>query len=61
MFYNVCLACYHEASIKILPKAVFDRHHGGELQPFLVELFLADGSIRKPHRVVEDVIVKIAD
>ena len=26
------------ASINILPKAVFDRHHGGELQPFLVEL-----------------------
>ena len=25
------------ASINILPKAVFDRHHVGELQPFLVE------------------------
>ena len=47
------------ASIKILPKAVFDRHHVGELQPFLVELCLADGSVRKPHGLVEDVIVRI--
>ena len=31
------------ASINILPKAVFDRHHVGELQPFLVELCLEDG------------------
>ena len=31
------------ASINILPKAVFDRYHVGELQPFLVELCLADG------------------
>ena len=49
------------ASINILPKAIFDRHHVGELQPFLLELCLVDGSIRKPHRVVEDVIVRIED
>ena len=49
------------ASINILPKAVFDRHHVGELQPFLVELCLADGSVRKPHALVEDVIVRIED
>ena len=42
------------ASINILPKALFDRHHVGELQPFLIELCLADGSIRKPHGIVED-------
>ena len=47
------------ASINILPKAVFDRHHIGELQPFLIELCLADGSVRKPHGIVEDVIVRI--
>ena len=47
------------ASINLLPKAVFDRHHVGELQPFLVELCLADGSMRKPHGLVEDVIVRI--
>ena len=47
------------ASINILPKAVFDRHHVGELQPFLVELCLADGSVRKPQGLVEDVIVRI--
>ena len=49
------------ASINILPKAVFDRHHVGELQPFLVELCLANGSVRKSHGLVEDVIVKIED
>ena len=49
------------ASINILPKAIFNRHHVGELQPFLVELCLADGSVRKPHGVVEDVIVRIED
>ena len=48
-------------SINILPKAVFDRHHVRELQPFLVELCLADGSVRKPHGFVEDVIVRIED
>ena len=47
------------ASINILPKAVFDRHHVGELQLFLIELCLADGSVRKPHGIVEDVIVRI--
>ena len=49
------------ASINILPKVVFDRHHVGELQPFLVELCLADGSVKKPHGLVEDVIVRIED
>ena len=48
-------------SINILPKAVLDRHHVGELQHFLVELCLADGSLRKPHGLVEDVIVRIED
>ena len=47
------------ASINILPKAIFDRHHVGELQPFLIELCLADGSVRKPHGIVEDVIVSV--
>ena len=31
------------ASINILRKALFDRHHVGELQPFFLELCLADG------------------
>ena len=44
------------ASINILPKAVFDHHHVGELQSFLIELCLVDGSVRKPHGIVEDVI-----
>ena len=49
------------ASINIFHKAVFDRHHVGELQTFLVELCLADGSVRKPHGLVEDVIIRIED
>ena len=48
-------------SINILAKAVFDCHHVGELQLFLVELCLADGLVRKPHGLVEDVIVRIED
>ena len=47
------------ASINILPKAVFDCHHVGELQPFFVELCLVDGSVRKPHGIVEEAIVRI--
>ena len=47
------------ASINILPKVVFNHHHVGKLQPLLAELCLADGSIRKPHGVVEDVIVRL--
>ena len=49
------------ASINILPKAVFDHHHIGELQPFFVELCLVDGSVRKTHGVVEDMIFRIED
>ena len=49
------------ANINILPKAIFDCHHAGELQPYLVELCLADGLVRKPHVVVEDMIVRIED
>ena len=48
-------------SIKILYKALFKCHHVGELQLFFVELCLAGGSVRKPHGVVEDVIVRIED
>ena len=29
------------------------------MQPFLTELCLVDGSVRKPHGIVEDVIVRI--
>ena len=47
------------ASINIFPKSVFNRHHVGESQPFLVELCLAYGSVRKPHGIIEDVIIKI--
>ncbi|XP_078429613.1 uncharacterized protein LOC144701713 [Wolffia australiana] len=47
------------ASINILPKAVFDQYRVGELQPHLVELCLADGSVRRPHGIVMNIIVKV--
>ena len=49
------------SSINIIHKSIFDRYHVGELKPFLVELCLADGSVRKPHGIVEDVIMRIED
>ena len=47
------------ASVNILPKGVYDIYPLGELQPLFIELSLADGSVRRPHGVVEDVIVKV--
>ena len=49
------------ASINILTKVIFDHHYVGELHPFLVELCLADGSVREPHVIVEDIILGIED
>ena len=47
------------ASVNILPKGVYDICLVGKLQPLFIELRLADGSVRRPHGVVEDVIVKV--
>ena len=47
------------ASVNILPKGVYDICPLGELQPLFIELSLADGSVRRRHDVVEDVIVKV--
>ena len=47
------------ASVNILSKGVYDICPLGELQPLFIELSLADGSVRQPHGVVEDVIVKV--
>ena len=47
------------ASVNILPKGVYDICPLGKLQPLFIELSLADGSVRRPHSVVEDVIVKV--
>ena len=50
---------YMGASVNILPKGVYDICPLDELQPLFIELSLADGSVRRPHSVVEDVIVKV--
>ena len=47
------------ASVNILPKGVYDICPLGALQKLFIELSLADGSVRRPHGVVEDVIVKV--
>ena len=47
------------ASVNIFPKGVYDTCPLGELQPLFIELSLADRSMRWPHGIVEDVIVKV--
>ena len=47
------------ANVNILPKGVNDTCPLGELKPLFIELSLADGSVRRPHDIVEDVIVKV--
>ena len=47
------------ASVNILPNGVYDICPLGELQPLFIGLSLADESVRRPQRVVEDVIVKV--
>ena len=47
------------ANVNILPKEVYDTCPLGELQPLFIELSLVDGSVRRPHSIVEDVIVKV--
>ena len=47
------------ASVNILPKGVYDICPLGELQSLFIKLSLADGSVRRPYDVVEDVIVKV--
>ena len=47
------------ASVNILPKGVYDVCPLGELHPLFIELSLTDGSVRRPHGIVEDVIFKV--
>ena len=47
------------ASVNIFPKGVYDTCPLGELQPLFIELSLADGSVRRPQGILEDVIVKV--
>ena len=47
------------ANVNILPKAIFYQFQLGALQPLFIELRLADGSVRGPHGIIEDVIVHV--
>ena len=46
-------------SVNILPNGVYDTCPLGELQPLFIKLSLANGSVRRPHDIVEDVIIKV--
>ena len=46
-------------SVNILPKGVYEICPLGEMEPLFIELSKANGSARRPHGVVEDVIVKV--
>ena len=47
------------ASVNILLKGVYDTCPLGQLQLLFLKLSLADGSVRGPHGIVEDVIVNV--
>ena len=47
------------ASVNVMPKALYDKFKFGDLEPIMLELQLADGSIREPYGKLEDVIVKV--
>jgi hypothetical protein len=47
------------ASVNLLPFFVYLQLGLGELKPTFITLQLADRSVRKPRRVVEDVLVKV--
>ena len=46
-------------SVNILLKVVYDTCPLIELQPLFIELSLADGSLRRTHDIMKDVIVKV--
>ena len=47
------------ASVNLLPKALYDKFKFGELEPIFLELQLADGSIKQPLGILEDVMVRV--
>ena len=47
------------ASVNILPKGVYNTCSLGVLQLVFIELSLANGSVRRPHDIVEDMIVEV--
>lgn len=46
-------------SVNILPSSIFELFGFGNLKPMSVTLQLADRSIKTPHEMLEDVLVKI--
>ncbi|CAA6654329.1 unnamed protein product [Spirodela intermedia] len=46
-------------SVNLMPKALYDKFKFGDLELVLLELQLADGSIKQPYGVLEDVMIKV--
>ena len=47
------------ASVNVMPKALYDKFKFGDLEPIMLELQLADGSIKEPYGIMEDVVVTV--
>ncbi|CAA6664145.1 unnamed protein product [Spirodela intermedia] len=48
-----------DASVDFMPKALYDKFKFGDLEPVLLKLQLADGSIKQPYGMLKDVMVKV--
>ncbi|XP_062103481.1 uncharacterized protein LOC133814549 [Humulus lupulus] len=51
--------CDLEASVNLMPLSIFRKLKLGYARPTTVSLQMADRSIKKPHGVIEDVLVKV--
>ena len=47
------------ANVNLLPKALYDMLKFGELEPIFLELQPANGSIKQPLGILEDVMVRV--
>ena len=57
-YFNNAL-CDLGASVSVMPRAVFEKLNYRKLSPTPIQLQLADGSIRHPIGVAEDILVRI--
>ena len=45
--------------MNVMPKALYDKFKFGDLEPIMLELQLAVGSIKEPYGIMEDVVVTV--
>src|ERR1044072_8672232 len=51
--------CDLGASINLMPLTMFERLNIGNITPTMITLQLADRSIKRPHGIIEDVLVRV--